>query len=108
MRPGYDCTETSRGWAFTSPMLQDDGDSIMAECPVGYLLRESPHTYAILDYLSLGEQLSPFELGKMPMYFAHMLRVYQNEHARIYEIQRKQREAKSHADIATRAISNGR
>lgn len=77
---------------------------MVRECPVGYLLREAPYIYEVMSYLSLGENLSPLELGKMPRYFAQMLRVYQNEMARMRKLRRIQDEARRHAHIATGAV----
>jgi hypothetical protein len=91
-------------WRFTSPLLQLPEDELLTECPVGYVLREAPYIYDVLDYLCLGENLSPLELGKMPRYFAQMLRVYQNELARIRELKQIQHEANQHARIATGAV----
>ena len=76
----------------------------MGECPVGYILREAPHIYHVMDYLTLAENLSPIDLGKMPRYFSQMLRVYQNELARIRDMNKLQREANRHASIATGAV----
>ena len=79
----------------------------MKECPVGYILREAPHIYGIMDFLCLGENMSPLDFARMPRYFQQMLRVYQNEIARHRIAENKQREAQRHADIATRMVRNG-
>ena len=76
----------------------------MRECPVGYVLREAPHIYNDMAFLSLGENLSPADLGGMSRYFCQMLRIYQNEMARIRKMERIQREANRHASIATGVV----
>jgi hypothetical protein len=92
---------------FSSPLLQEPGDEMLTECPVGYVLREAPHIYDLLDYLSLSESLSPLELGRMPRYFGQMLRVYQNELVRVQDLAYRQRAAEQSAEAAKRAIRHG-
>lgn len=71
-------------FAFTSPMLQGDDDRVLRECPTGYLLREAPFIYDLLDALSVSENARPGDV--LPRYYIQAARLKGAELDRIREI----------------------
>ncbi len=95
-KPGYDFPRQLGPVRITSPMFV--GDAPLEECPVGYLLREAPHTYDVLDAVSLIGNASPNEYAALPLYAQRMGRVYAAEvNGRLPEIEAATR--RSQADL---------
>jgi hypothetical protein len=72
-------------FAFTAPALQG---LVLRECPVGYLLREAPHVYDVIEFCRMGEHTSALDLASLPRYTRRAMRIYSSECARLDELRR--------------------
>lgn len=91
-KPGMEMKRSLPAARFTSPMLLE---AALDECPVGYLLRTSPHTYVTCDALSLIDNATPTEMAAMPAYMHPAARLFRAEGARIAEVESLDRSAKA-------------
>lgn len=101
-KPGEDYTLTGRAIAFTSLMLQGDGDRVLNECPVGRVLREAPHTYDLINHIGLAENAGPTEAEQMSRLWSDAGRLYSSEKRRIDDIERARDKTKGDAAYGAR------
>lgn len=78
-------------------------DEPMTECPVGYLLRTSPHTYDTIDAVCLVENASPTEFSALPRYAQAAARLFRSESVRLYEQESKDKQQSESIRRAARA-----
>lgn len=103
-KPGFSIPLHGNPFRFDSPVLQpapdakDSGLSILYECPTGFILRESPWIYRLIEAASRDENLSPAEYGRMSTVYHSAARIYRSETARLRE--RRDHKAKSKRDAA--------
>lgn len=85
-------------YRFTSPALQgkskDHDDSIMYECPVGYILREAPFVYDLLDAAVVTEHAG-LDFLSSSRYLQHAVRLISSEKSRTSELRRSQSKQRS-------------
>jgi len=104
-KPGYSVPLSGLPFRFDSPALQPkpdgkDGIPILYECPTGFILREAPWTYDVIDAAGRDENLSPAHLNTMSVYYHHAARLVRSERERLRarrESQRKGTNAATHA-----------
>ena len=82
---------------FTSPLL---ADTVLYECPTGYVLREAPWAYDVLEAAALAENASPAEWAGLPRWYQHATRLVRSEQARLRELEAEARRAASDSRAA--------
>jgi hypothetical protein len=93
----------------TSPHLQPkdgkevEGRDIVRECPVGMVLRETPHVYDAVSAASNTESgaINPLEV---PRWLQDSLRIVGSERGRLFDIKQQQRRSAGDAAYAARAV----
>jgi hypothetical protein len=99
---------TGSPFAYTSPALQTQEDRALYECPVGYVLREAPHVYDILDRCSMAERMTPTEAARVPQYMQRAMRLYGSEVNRLSALRDSSNVAARDAKAAERATRGRR
>jgi hypothetical protein len=90
---------------FTSPYLSEDPP--MNECPVGYVLREAPWIYDLCDSLSLIENATPEEFGRMTPYARAAARLYRSEQVRLTDLAMAEKRQQSDRAALVRGARRG-
>ena len=86
---------------------QAEGDELLKECPVGFILRTTPHIYDALDMLAHHESMGPLEVTHMTPWFRLMLRLYRSELSRLRELRDMDNKVNSDIAYAERMRSGG-
>ena len=97
-KPGMDY-EMAGGMPFvyTSPALQSDEDRILRECPVGRILRETPHVFEAIEASAYVDNAGPRDARHIPPYLHQVWRIVSSERQRLHEL--KMSEAKGRRDV---------
>lgn len=90
-KPGEDY-EGSQVFRYTSPYLQD-GDDMLNECPVGKIMRESPHVYDAIAAHTYSENgaLNPLECSP---WLQAAIRVVGSERGRLEDMRQEEQRNK--------------
>jgi hypothetical protein len=107
-RPGEDYEMTGTPFAYTSPMLHDIGEPMLTECPVGHVLRETPHIYDVMERCRFAENMTPRDAAMISPYMQQMIRLFDSECARLRELDEKSRTSAADARAAASALKRGR
>lgn len=59
---------------------------MLYECPTGYLLREAPHVFDVIEATGSLENASPPDLRQCSTYLQHAGRIVRAERARLREL----------------------
>lgn len=102
-RPGEDREQRGPPFMYGSPMLVDDEDRSLRECPVGLNLRETPWVYDLIDAASFCEGTGIRDYLSLPVYTRHAVRLIQSERARLWEEKQAQREAERQSGLGMKA-----
>lgn len=84
--------------------MKDGKPGRISECPVGMILRESPHVFDAIGAYGSGENVSPDVLRK-PRWLQDAFRVIGSERARLFEMEQQDRKAQHDAKIGARMRS---
>ena len=95
-------------YVYTSPSLQNENDRMLRECPVGFILRTTPHIYAMIDVASQSEHTSMMEYARSPRSLQQAVRVVRSEQNRLSDLRQVERESKQAASIGARVRKHGR
>lgn len=91
----------------TSPYLLHKGKPAeLRECPVGAVLRESPHVYDVIGAYGTGEHIGPSILQE-PLWLQHAFRVVGSERNRLMDLERTNDKAKHDAAYGARVRRRG-
>lgn len=85
-------------------MLKADGEHVLTECPVGMILRETPHIYELIDYLASFEHATPSEVERSSRYTLQAWRLYRSEQSRLQELRRHNKEVTGDAQYGSRVL----
>lgn len=112
-KPGFNVPLHGSPFRFDSPVLQppkgskDRGLSILYECPTGYLIREAPGIYSLIEAASRDENLSPADREKMSTVYHDASRIVRSERERLRA--RRDRQRTAAGDVAHgQAVRAGR
>jgi len=106
--PGKNYEQTGTPFRFESPVLFRDArfpKDGLRECPTGFLLREAPWVWEVLELTNTFERVGPFEWMRVPLFLKVAGRVVATERARQREVAEETRrtQAQSKAGIAARS-----
>jgi hypothetical protein len=109
-KPGFDLAPGSNVFRFDSPILQpprgskEPGLSILYECPTGFVIREAPGIYGLIDAVARDENLSPADRERMSPVYLDAARLYRSEMARLREKREAKQRAQRDADYGARML----
>jgi len=89
-------------------MLQNENDRMLRECPVGFILRTTPHIYDMIELASQSEHTSLVEIARSPRALQQAIRLVRSERNRLDELRQVERESKQAAKVGARVRKNGR
>lgn len=112
-KPGYEVKGTMV-WRFSSPMLVPAkpvrppavDPSILYECPVGLILRETPSIYTAIELATHAEN-GAIDPTQQTAWAQSGMRVVASERARLRELRSKQQQSKGDAAYGARALRGG-
>ena len=81
---------------------------MLRECPVGFILRTTPHIYDMLELTSQSESTSMVELARSPRALQQAVRLVRSERNRLNELRQIERESKQAAAVGARVRKHGR
>ncbi len=90
-KPGFNLPLQGNAFRFDSPALQpapgskSPGLSLLTECPTGFVLREAPWLYSMIEAAARDENLSPADRERMAPAYHVAARVYRSEVQRLNE-----------------------
>lgn len=95
--------EGHEAFRISSPALQDDDACVLTECPTGYVLRNAPYVYDVINVHNYVENgaLNPLELS---WWARKALSVIGSEKARLREMDQERRRTQSDSKASLRVL----
>lgn len=95
--------EPNQAFRFSSPFLGEIKEDIMKECPIGYILRTTPHIFSVIS-LSGHLENGSINLFDLSGWAREAVSVVFSEKGRMMEIERDQMEMNKDKVVGRRSL----
>jgi len=99
--------EPHQAFQLSSPMLRERGDTVLRECPTGYVLRNAPYVYRAINAQNHAEAgaLNPMDLS---CWARDAMSVVASERARLMDAEREHKRQQADAAHANAVLRSAR